>query len=769
MAGNSSFCNLPRPLLNDALKINDMQKLSSLLIVPLFACLFTCALSAQDLPVSSGWKFRTGDQSDWATANLNDSSWTPIKIGAAWESQGYANYDGFAWYRLHITIPSSIKDKAFLKEALKIDLGMIDDGDEVYLNGFFIGRNAGRPGDIREGALYNAPRSYTLSLQDGRIRWDHDNVIAVRVFDSGGDGGLYEGKYGIGVMDVTDFVQLNTDNPWQFSAGKKISKKITLGSTSEKYDFTGKVQIQVSDPLTGTTVFKQTIGADFARDRPFEYNFTATLPENRAYQVDYHFTEGRTNKQIAAAEATPYILTPAPPAVPRINGPELSGVRPGAPFLYRIPATGERPLSFSATGLPPSLHLDGQTGIITGTLAKAGRYPLKLTVKNKLGSATHAFAILCGDKIGLTPALGWNSWNSWALSVSDEKVRASARAMADKLADHGWAYINIDDGWEDRRDGQGMILPNNKFPDMKGLCDFVHGLGLKIGIYSSPGPRTCGGFLGSWQHEEQDAATWARWGIDYLKYDWCSYGEIASRAPSLDEYKKPYIVMREALDKTGRDILYSLCQYGMGDVWKWGGAIGANSWRTTGDIVDTWSSMSGIGFRQDKCAPYTAPGQFNDPDMLVVGRVGWGPSLHDSRLSPDEQYTHVSLWSLLSAPLLIGADIIHMDNFTLGLLTNDEVLAIDQDALAKPAVRLWEKDGVQVWVKELRDGSKAIGIFNGNEKPAKPTVPFSSIGLPAQLKLRDCWRQQDLGLFRNSFTGQVPVHGVLLLRARAAL
>lgn len=729
--------------------------------------LLSGALQAQDLAITEGWKFMTGDQPAWSAPTFNDSSWASIHVGASWETQGYTNYDGFGWYRLHIVIPTSIKEKAFLKESLRLDMGKIDDGDEVYLNGFLIGRNAGRGGSIQSGS-YDLQRSYTLPLNDPRIHWDKENVIAVRVYDGGGDGGMYDGKYGISVMDVTDYITLNTtDNAFRFEGDKRISKKILLQSSSAKYDFTGKLHIQVVDPASGAVVFKQTIGADFAHDRPFEYTYKAVLPENRSYQVMYSFEEGRSNKLITASEGTPYILTPLPAAAPRINGPAVSGVRPGAPFLYRIPATGERPLTYAVTGLPASLQLDKLTGIITGTLGQKGTYPLKLTVKNKAGVATRTLTLVCGDRIALTPAMGWNSWNCWGLSVSDDKVRASAKTMTEKLADHGWTYINIDDGWEAKRDDKGEVVPNDKFRDMKGLCDYVHGLGLKMGIYSSPGPKTCGGYLGSYQHEDQDAATYARWGIDYLKYDWCSYGDIAPQHPSLDDYKKPYMVMKQALDKTGRDILYSLCQYGMGDVWKWGGDMGANSWRTTGDIQDTWASMSGIGFHQDKCAPYTASAQFNDPDMLVVGRVGWGPSLHDTRLTPDEQYTHISLWCLLSAPLLIGCDMSRLDDFTLGLLTNDEVLAVDQDALAKPATRVWNKDGIQVWVKELKDGSKAVGIFNLNSKPDKVALPLSGLGLPASAKIRDLWRQRELGLFRNSFVTDVPGHGVLLLKVRS--
>ena len=751
-------------------KINHMPRsfYSYTQFLILLLCWSAGDLSAQDLAISKGWKFKTGDEPQWASPSFNDSSWSPINIGAPWEFQGYANYNGFAWYRMHIVIPSSIKDKAFLKEKIRFDLGKIDDGDEVYLNGNLIGRNGGRGGTIQNGQ-WDLPRSYTLNLSDPRIHWDQDNLIAVRVYDKEADGGMFEGGYGITVLDVTDFVKVNISaNDFHFQPGRQVSKKILLQSTSEKFDFTGKLNIRVIDPFSGTAIFKQSIGADFAYDRPFEYSFKTTLPEVGSYDVVYDFEEGRSKKVVTAKEAIPYILTPASPAAPRIHGAEVYGVRPGAPVLYKIPATGERPVAFEASGLPAGLQLDKQTGIITGSLPQKGNYKLKLSVKNKVGQATRTLTIVCGDKIGLTPALGWNSWNCWGLSVSDEKVKASARTMIAKLADHGWSYINIDDGWENKRDSLGEILPNNKFPDMKRLCDYVHGLGLKMGIYSSPGPRTCGGFLGSYQHEEQDAAVYARWGIDYLKYDWCSYSEVAPKALSLEEYQKPYIVMQKALAKTGRDILYSLCQYGMGDVWKWGGQIGANSWRTTGDITDTWSSMSGIGFKQqDPSLPYTAPGNFNDPDMLVVGRVGWGPSLHNTRLSPDEQYTHISLWCLLSSPLLIGCDMSQLDDFTLGLLTNDEVLAVDQDALAKPATRAWNKDKLQIWIKEMKDGSKVIGIFNLDEKPVKTAISLSGIGLPASVKLRDLWRQQDLGSFKGSYTAKLQAHGVLLLKTVA--
>ena len=459
------------------------------------------------------------------------------------------------------------------------------------------------------------------------------------------------------------------------------------------------------------------------------------------------------------------MLTPYPSPKPQINGADVFGAHPGNPFLYLIPATGKKPLTYAATGLPDGLKLDAATGIISGVVANKGDYPVTLTVHNSLGTKTKKLIIKIGDVIGLTPALGWNSWNAFGLSVNDAKVRTAAKTMTDKLAAHGWAYVNIDDGWEAaQRQASGEITPNDKFPDMKALTDYVHSLGLRMGIYSSPGPRTCGGYLGSWQHEEQDAKTYGDWGIDYLKYDWCSYSEVTAKDPTLDDMKKPYQVMRSALDKIPRDIMFSFCQYGMGDVWKWGAEVGGNSWRSTGDINDSWGSMAGIGFSQVADGPYAQPGHFNDPDMLVVGKVGWGDSQRNSRLSPDEQYTHISLWSLLSAPLLIGCDMGHLDRFTLGLLTNDEVLDIDQDALGKEASPVFKNDNIQVWVKDLADGGKAIGIFNTSDTYQAYTLNRNENGLSGYTKIRDVWQQRYIISSGAAYSTKIAPHGVLLIR-----
>lgn len=389
-----------------------------------------------------------------------------------------------------------------------------------------------------------------------------------------------------------------------------------------------------------------------------------------------------------------YILTPEAPETPRINNPLVYGARPGNPFLMTIMASGNRPMTFEASGLPAGLKLDTSTGFITGKTELRGDFKVLLKAMNEKGVAEKEITLKIGDRIALTPPMGWNSWNCWGLSVDDEKVREAARMMNEKLHAYGWTYVNIDDGWEAaERTKQGELLSNEKFPDFKGLADYIHSLGLKFGIYSSPGPTTCGDYLGSYQHEEIDARTWGRWGVDYLKYDHCGYHAVQKDSEE-KTIREPYIVMRDALDKVDRDIVYCV-GYGAPNVWNWAREAGGELWRTTRDITDEWNVVTAIGCFQDVCAQATAPGNYNDPDMLVVGKLGkaWREKVHESALTPDEQYSHISLWCILSAPLLIGCDMSDIDDFTLSLLTNNEVIAVNQDPLAAPATKLLTDNG----------------------------------------------------------------------------
>ncbi len=485
---------------------------------------------------------------------------------------------------------------------------------------------------------------------------------------------------------------------------------------------------------------------------------------------------GTMPKTVAAPREEAVILTPKPGPKPRINSPRIFGVRPGSPVLYTVVATGQRPLGFNAENLPKGLSISNETGRLTGRITTPGEYKIKLVAQNDLGQDTRMLKLVVGDTIALTPPMGWNSWNCWGCAIDEEKIRGAAQAMIDSgLINHGWQYINIDDCWMVQvdsddpvvggptRDECGRILTNDRFPDMKALTDDIHNMGLKAGVYISPGPYTCQHYEGSWKHELEDAKQFAAWGFDYLKYDWCGYGSVVHR-PSLQEMKDPYIFMRMCLDRVDRDIVYSLCQYGMGDVWKWGAEVGGNCWRTTGDITDSWGSMAQIGFAQEPHAPYASPGHWNDPDMLVVGKVGWGPSLHDSRLTPNEQYTHISLWCLLCSPLLIGCDLMDMDEFTMNLLTNDEVIEVNQDPLGQQARRVAQDGYLEVWSKKMDDGSTAVGLFNRNETPQTVTAKWSDLGLKGQMRVRDLWRQKNLGTFEGKYETEIPRHGVALLR-----
>jgi alpha-galactosidase len=351
-----------------------------------------------------------------------------------------------------------------------------------------------------------------------------------------------------------------------------------------------------------------------------------------------------------------------------------------------------------------------------------------------------------------TPPMGWNSWNKFAGKVDDAVVRGVADAMVDTgMKAAGYIYINIDDTWQGQRDSQGNITANRKFPDMRALAEYVHSKGLKIGIYSSPGPKTCAGYEGSYGHEDQDAKTFADWGFDYLKYDWCSAGRIYKDEDTQAVYQK----MGDALLKAGRPIVYGLCQYGREDVWNWGAKVGGNLWRTTGDISDHWKSMEEIGFRQFAIAAYARPGHWNDPDMLEVGNGG---------MSNDEYRTHMALWSLLAAPLLAGNDLRAMSDETKAILMNREVIAIDQDPDAKPVKKILEQGSTVIAARPLSDNSMAVAIFNRGEAAATIAVRWADLGLQGSPAVRDLWAHKDLGTIADQFSAGVPPHGVVLIK-----
>jgi alpha-galactosidase len=367
-----------------------------------------------------------------------------------------------------------------------------------------------------------------------------------------------------------------------------------------------------------------------------------------------------------------------------------------------------------------------------------------------LGSVSSGLAQ--GEGLARTPPMGWNSWNHFECKVTATDVRSAADAIAaNGMKAAGYIYVNIDDCWQGKRDEKGVLHPNEKFPDMKGLADYVHGKGLKVGIYSSPGPKTCAGFEGSLGHEEQDARLYGEWGIDYLKYDYCSFqGDVEAQIAA---YRK----MHDALLKTGRPIVFSLCQYGMDRVWAWGPGVGGNLWRTTEDISDDYGRMAYIGFGQEGLDRFAGPGHWNDPDMLEIG---------NGKMTHDEYLTHMSLWCILAAPLLAGNDLSKMTAETLEILTNPEVVAVDQDQAGIQGYPVAQEGPLDVWVKPLWDGGKAVGLFNRGESAMPVTAHFRDIGIGDQANVRDLWAKRDLGVVQNRFTAVVPKHGVVLVKVR---
>jgi alpha-galactosidase len=478
------------------------------------------------------------------------------------------------------------------------------------------------------------------------------------------------------------------------------------------------------------------------------------------------------------------ILTPKPGPAPRINGPVVYGCRPGNPFLYRIPTTGDRPMQFSVDDLPAGLRVDAATGIVTGTAPARGEYAVTLRATNKLGSDERPLRIVSGDRLALTPPMGWNHWYTHYDRITDQLMRDAADAMVRSgMADVGYQYVSIDDCWMNApksddpmrvgplRDADGNILPNQHFPDMRALTDYLHARGLKAGIYTSPGPFTCAGYAGTYQHEEQDARQFAAWGFDLLKYDWCSYGEIARGDSSLAALQKPYRLMGDLLRRQPRDILLNLCQYGMGDVWKWGAEVGGHSWRTAGDLGFELDRVFEVALKNAEHREWSRPGEWNDPDYIQIGYIGNARGMGEPRpcpLTPTEQYAFMSLWSLMASPLFFSGDMNRLDDFTLNVLCNPEVIEVNQDPLGQCGRVVMLSEETFLMIKDLADGSKAVGLGNRGEFETEITARWADLGVEGPQVVRDLWRQRDLAVRSGSFSSLVPRHGVVLVRLRAA-
>ena len=584
----------------------------------------------------------------------------------------------------------------------------------------------------------------------------------------------------------------------RFSAYVGIDDKITWATGSVKFRVYGDSRELFNSGFMKAKEAAKKIDVDITNIKTLILTVNSTGARNRQAYADWAEAKfevvGAKPKAIDRPKEKAVILTPKPGPKPKINGPKLFGVRPGRPFVYRIPATGKRPMSFTALNLPKELKLEVHTGIITGNAPKRrGEYIITLKATNAYGTNEKPFKIVVGETLALTPPMGWNSWYIHHHKVSDKIMRDAADAMVESgMAEFGYMYVNIDDCWmkkqedEPYRDKNRAILPNAKFPDMKAMTNYIHSKGLRAGLYTTPGPWTCGKYVGSYQHEEIDARKFAEWGFDFLKHDWCSYNDVAKNKGIKEmarpyrkmsdiikllneELMKPFKLMGDILKTLDRDIVYNLCQYGMGDVWKWGGEVGSQCWRTTGDLG--WApSFYHIGLSNAQHYEYARPGQWNDPDYILIGWVDYirkpDSKSQPTVISPNEQYAYMSMWSLMASPLFFSGDMTKLDDFTLNVLCNAEVIEVNQDPLGKQARIALQSDDHLILAKDMEDGSLAVGLFNASEIETKMTVKWSELNISGKHRVRDLWRQKDIGTFDNEYTIKVPRHGVVMVRFR---
>ena len=732
-------------------------------------------LSAQNVTVSKAL-FRQGDDMNWAKTEMDDAAWSEINITKQWDRQGFPqNTYAYAWYRIHVTVPKSVFQGADQQNVLIFNLPMVDDVDECFLNGKLIGatgRMPTNPAGFFGGV--NVVQNFAVDVKRDGLRLDADNVVAVRVYNRGGSGGLYNNPLTISCPKAADGLSMSLTDVNDGAAHCDVQINNAYATATS-----GTFTVTLTDRETGATISSLTKKLAIKRGKPMR--IAVPYDKHKMCLLAASYSDAKTGKVLSASKQLKYILTPDAPSTPRFNGAPVWGVRPGSPVIYRFPVSGERPMKFTCNDLPAGLQLT-ENGVLSGKIERAGDLTFTVVAENAKGQATQEFTLKVGaDMIGQTPPMGWNSWNCWGLTVTQDKVMASAQALIDKgLADYGYSYINIDDGWEaSERNPDGTLDANEKFPSMKGLVDWLHERGLKFGIYSAPGATSCGGYLGSLGYEKEDAEVWNKWGVDYLKYDWCSYEREREKENDwgFASCIRPYLLMQKFLRQQPRDIFYSLGPLGGTQVYRWGLYCDGNSWRTAQDINDTWKSIYDVGFRQQAgLSQYSSIGHWNDPDMLVVGKVGYGlgentNGLRETRLTPDEQYTHITLWTLVASNMLIGCDIAQMDDFVLGLLCNNEVNAIDQDLLGKQADRTAKEGDIEVWSRPLADGAIAVGIFNVGDEDQRVdmrALVTQTSGFKFQvssfnsLTIRDLWRQKNLS--SRDFNCTIPAHGCKYLK-----
>ena len=518
---------------------------------------------------------------------------------------------------------------------------------------------------------------------------------------------------------------------------------------------------------------------------------------------------------VALAAREPVIAMTAAPAAPKINGPSVVGLQPGRPLLWTVPATGARPMTFSAADLPKGLTL-APSGTITGTVARSGDYAARITARNGAGMAARTVHFVAGPMLARTPPLGWNSYDAYGSRVNEAQTLANARYLRQNMQPYGWQYVVVDYRWYDPNaatardagepgetltmDGNGRLLPSpNRFPSaanglgFKGLADQIHALGLRFGIHIMRGiPRNAVAanlpIEGS-PYKAADAANtadtcpwcpdmfgvrgdtpagqayydslfrlYASWGVDFVK---------------MDDTSQPYHTteieaVRKSIDKCGRSIIYSLSPGATPITQGAHVAAHANMWRESDDFWDGWDALDHEFTLGAQWREWTAPGHWPDGDMLPLGHLSLGGrpvgADRQTRFTHAEQMTLVSLWSLLPSPLMVGANLPDNDPWTLALLTNPEVLAVNQDGLGAAGGPVLRQEGLEIWSKKLADGSLAVGLFNRSDLEGTVTADWSRLGITGRHSVRDLWLRKDVGRFDIKYATSVPSHGVVLLR-----
>jgi alpha-galactosidase len=466
-----------------------------------------------------------------------------------------------------------------------------------------------------------------------------------------------------------------------------------------------------------------------------------------------------------------------------IHGPERIGVVTNRPFLFLVPATGGKNLRYEATGLPKGLTIDEKTGIVKGQTSEEGEKNVTIRVIDDKATAEKTLKLVVGkNAIALTPIMGWNPWYVWGCNIDDSKVRQAADILVSSgMAAHGYNYINLDDCWQDKRDANGNMVPNKNFPNMKALADYVHSKGLRIGMYTGPGKTTCGGYQATQDLDfdkgvsylEKDVLQYSQWGFDFIKYDWC----IFPRDPKVKAYyyskqQTLYQRMSDMLAKAPRAMVHMICQYGEWDVWTWGRKVGGNMWRTNHDLADEWPAVLRNGFENIKLSQYAGPGGWNDLDMLMIGKGNWpmklgqydipGTAPRNTQLTKDEQLTHMSLWAIMASPMLFSGDLTQLDQWTTSLLNNDEMIAVNQDALGAPVKKVRDTKDAIILTRPMADGSTAVAFFNLTDKSVDMKVDRKELGLgDADVTSKDIWTANE-----GDLPGMVtlPAHGTYFAR-----